>query len=211
MKTHFPRYQRFLEATLIAWLLLAIARVFGFDFGLNLLIFFKVFLLLVLVLVILETKKEWPVILPILKSFWEETKNWFSASLEQYPTSTSKVIHSFPLVLRFLWQGLRKNVFFKDILLALCVFGVLFDIFVFEPQSDFIILVLTGLWAWSVWLQKLEGRISIGGGLIFLAMCPFLLIFQKELIAEKAAIWAYMFLLVGVGQMFIEYIKEKRY
>jgi len=40
-------------------------------------------------------------------------------------------------------------------------------------------------------------------------MCPFLLIFQKEPIAEKAAVWAYMFLLVGVIQMIIEYVKEK--
>jgi len=41
-------------------------------------------------------------------------------------------------------------------------------------------------------------------------MCPFLLIFKKNLIAEKAAVWAYMFLVVGVIQMMIEYMKEER-
>jgi len=73
-----------------------------------------------------------------------------------------------------------------------------------------VILFLTGLWILTVWLNHFEGRISIAGGLIFLAMCPFLLIFGKEAIAEKSAIWAYMFLAVGVGQMIVEYIREER-
>jgi len=84
------------------------------------------------------------------------------------------------------------------------------DIFIFDSTQDLVILFLTGLWILTVWLNHFEGRISIAGGLIFLAMCPFLLIFGKEAIAEKSAIWAYMFLAVGVGQMIVEYIREER-
>jgi len=56
----------------------------------------------------------------------------------------------------------------------------------------------------------LRGEIVIAGGLVFLASYPFLLIFGKEAIAEKSAIWAYMFLAVGVGQMIVEYIREEK-
>ncbi len=88
------------------------------------------------------------------------------------------------------------------------ILGILIDIFVFKFTSDFIILFLTGLWVLSIYRFKFEGRVSIGFALFFLILCPFLLILGKEPIAEKVAIWAYMFLVVGVIQMFIEYIRE---
>jgi hypothetical protein len=61
-----------------------------------------------------------------------------------------------------------------------------------------LVLFLTGLWILAVRHYKFEGRVSIAIALFFLTLCPFLLIFKKEPIAEKAAIWAYMFLVVGV-------------
>jgi hypothetical protein len=88
--------------------------------------------------------------------------------------------------------------------------GILFDIFIFNPTWDLVILFLTALWVLSVWLYKFEGRVSISGGLFFLILCPLLLIFGKESMAEKSAIWAYMFLVVGVVQLFVEYLKEER-
>jgi hypothetical protein len=36
------------------------------------------------------------------------------------------------------------------------------------------------------------------------------LIFKKDPVAEKAAIWAYMFLVVGTIQMFVEFAKEEK-
>lgn len=75
--------------------------------------------------------------------------------------------------------------------------GILFDIFIFNPTWDLVILWQTSLWVLTIWLYKLEGRVSIAGALIFLAVCPFLLILNKESIAEKLAIWAYVFLAVG--------------
>lgn len=81
--------------------------------------------------------------------------------------------------------------------------AVLLDIFIFNPISEVRILFLTGLWVLTIWLYGFEGRASIGGGLVFLIFCPFLLIFGKEQMAEKSAIWAYVFLVVGVIQSFI--------
>jgi len=68
--------------------------------------------------------------------------------------------------------------------------------------------MLIGLWIYLIRLYKLEGRVSILGSLIFLTLCPLLLILGKDSIAEKTAIWAYMFLLVGVVQMLAEYRQE---
>jgi len=208
MKTHFPKYERFLATLFAAWLCLAVLKIFKVDFGLNLFAFFKILLLLTFILIILEVKKRWFEIWPIIKASFARFRAGFGEAFSQYPTFKSKAIHFFPLVFHLTWRGFKRYALFKDILLAFCLFGILFDIFIFELSWDWFILFLTGLWVWVVRLHRFEGRVSIAGGLIFLIMCPFLLIFQKEPIAEKAAVWAYMFLLVGVVQMVIEYIKE---
>ena len=78
----------------------------------------------------------------------------------------------------------------------------------FNATSDLLILMLTGLWIYLIRLYKFGSRVSVASALSFLALCPFLLILGKDGIAEKAAIWAYMFLLVGVCQMFLEYKNE---
>ena len=88
--------------------------------------------------------------------------------------------------------------------------NILFDIFVLKFTSDLLILFLTGLWILLVCLFKFKSDVSISLALGFLILCPFLLILGKESIAEKSAIWAYMFLLVGAIQMIIEYIREER-
>jgi len=98
----------------------------------------------------------------------------------------------------------------KIFILTACGLGVLTHLFFFEFISDVRILFFTALWVLSVWLYEFKGRISIAGGLVFLIFCPFLLLINREPIAEKAAIWAYMFLVVGVVQEFIEYLGENR-
>lgn len=97
---------------------------------------------------------------------------------------------------------------YKLLILVLTGTGIFIDVFFFDPTWDLVILFLTGSLVLSIWLYEFEGRVSVAGGLIFLTMCPFLLLLKKELIAEKAAIWAYMFLVVGIGQLFLEYEKH---
>jgi len=92
--------------------------------------------------------------------------------------------------------------------LFVSVIGILVDIFFLPFTSDLVILVFTLFWIGAVVGWKLEGRFSIFAALIFLILCPFLLIFKKDPLAEKAAIWAYMFLVVGVIQQLIE-LKRK--
>jgi len=114
-----------------------------------------------------------------------------------------KFLKGFP---RFLKAVLTSYFFW----LILGIFGILLDIFVLKFTSDLLILFLTGLWILSVCHFKFKGETSIGLALGFLILCPFLLIFKKGLIAEKSAIWAYMFLVVGVVELFVEYLKDGR-
>ncbi len=44
-------------------------------------------------------------------------------------------------------------------------------------------------------------------GLVIILVCPFLIIFGKETVANGLAIWAYYFLIIGVVLQFAEYIK----
>jgi len=118
-----------------------------------------------------------------------------------------KFLNFSPLIGGRISKFLGKN---KFLILIFCGVGILFDIFFLKLTSDFLIFFLMGLWILTIKLYKFEGKVSLGVALGFLVLCPFLLILKKEAIAEKAAIWTYMFLVVGVIQMLIEVRKEKR-
>lgn len=86
--------------------------------------------------------------------------------------------------------------------------GFLVDIFVFKTISDLFILFLIILWTGTVIGFRLESRFSILTGIIFLiTSCLFLLV-KAETIAQKLAIWAYMFLVFGIIQQLVEYKKR---
>ncbi|MEA2020148.1 MAG: hypothetical protein U9M98_00255 [Patescibacteria group bacterium] len=98
---------------------------------------------------------------------------------------------------------------FRYYLLAFTALGIFVDTFFFDFTSDLVILFFIFLWIMASWLFSFEGRVSVGVGLGFLVLCPFLLIFKADFIAEKAAVWAYMFLLVGVVHEIIEFREER--
>jgi len=87
--------------------------------------------------------------------------------------------------------------------------GILVDILFVNFINSVIVLFLTSLWILSIWLYKFEGKISITIGLFFLPLCPFLLVFKKNLMAEKAAIWVYVFLVIGIFQQLLNKIKNR--
>ena len=99
-------------------------------------------------------------------------------------------------------KGVLEN--YKFWMLLIAGVGISVDNFFFEFTSDFVILFLTGLWVLSLWLYEYEGRVSIGMGLGFLILCPFLLILEEGAVAEKAAIWAYILLVVGAVQQLVD-------
>ena len=214
MKNLFFKYQTMLGTIFSLWLFLAIIKKLGFDFSVNISVFFRILLFLFVIWLVWLTKINWSQVYAVLKKTWENVKDNFIIETKE---TQKGVIRFFPIAFFFtlflfplkIFKKIFKEYVFNQItLIILVILGILIDIFVFKFTSDFIILFLTGLWVLSIYRFKFEGRVSIGFALFFLILCPFLLIFKKELIAEKSAIWAYMFLVVGVIQMFIEYIRE---
>ena len=59
---------------------------------------------------------------------------------------------------------------------------------------DFLVL----LYALISFFFIFDSRYAAGAALVFLASCPFLLIFKKDALAESAAIYAYYFLIITV-------------
>ena len=216
MKNFFLKYRIALETIFCLWLLLAIFKKFGFDFGVNLSIFFRTFLFLFVIWLAWVTKIKWLEIYAIIKRVLRNIKDKFITETKE---TQKEIIRFFPFaflltIFLLLWQVIKKifkeYIFNQTTILILTIFGIFLDIFVFKFTSDLLILILIGLWVLSVYHYKFEGRVSVGLAFGFLILCPFLLIFKKELIAEKSAIWVYMFLVVGVVQLFVEYLKEER-
>jgi len=219
MKRYFERYKRFLGTIFLLWLFIWIAAKFGFGFGVDRRLFFRVFFWFFWIYLVWEIKIRWPVIYPVIKTLSLKVKDEFTLKTE---TIKKEIISSSPkifagktgnsLVLtlavilslfsffRQFLKALSRFILQPSILLVFAILGILTDIFVFDFTSDVIILILAGLWVWVVWHYKFKGEVSVSGALVFLIMCPFLLIFKKDLVAEKAANWAYMLLLIGVIQ-----------
>ena len=86
----------------------------------------------------------------------------------------------------------------KDIITALAVAG---GVFWLAEKFDFTIIgaVILGYAVFAL-IKNLDSRISAFFALLFLAACPFLLIFKEEELAEFSAIYAYYLLVICVFQ-----------
>jgi hypothetical protein len=99
---------------------------------------------------------------------------------------------------------------YKSWFLLLVGIGILLQIFVFQPLSNPITISLVALWVLLIGFYKFEGRVSVGVALFLIQLCLLLLIFGLEEISEKTATWAFTFLWIGVGQMFIEFLRREK-
>lgn len=81
---------------------------------------------------------------------------------------------------------------------------VVFDIFVVQLNNDIVYLVMIGLWIGTFRAYKLDSKTTFIFALILLLIPPIFLAFRDEPTAEKAAIWAYMFLVAGTIQAMLE-------
>ena len=230
MGKYFEKYKRFLGAVFLLWLFLWTGKKLGFDFGVDLRLLFRTVLGMGVIGVMGEMWVNWGTIYPLLKDFLATRKNEFSSRTK---ATQAGIIAFSPKILGSRFGGFivlplavgigvfrefggvgrkfSRVLFSKEGILFFGVLGILGDILVLDFSSGLIILFLTGLWIWSVRRYKFEGRVSVGGGLVFLLMCPFLLIFEeKPIIPEKAAVWAYMFLVIGTVQMLAGSLKEGR-
>ncbi|HZJ41004.1 MAG TPA: hypothetical protein VFD16_01935, partial [Candidatus Saccharimonadales bacterium] len=87
------------------------------------------------------------------------------------------------------------------IILALLIFSIFKEI----GFLDFLVL----FYGLISFLFIINSRYSAVAALIFLAACPFLLIFKKDVLAESSAIYAYYFLVITVLTQIRELKKDK--
>lgn len=219
MKIFFWFYRRFIGTIFFLWLFLQLAKEFGFAFALDLSLFFKLLLILLLVLVVWEIRIRWLAISQLIKNSFYKTENEFiimTRTIQKEIAAFSPEILAgrigriFALVLAvvvtffcFFWGFLKVLIalIFQPLnVMLFMILGIFAYIFIFDFTSGLIILILIGSLIYVVRKFRFNGKFSLACSLIFLTMCPFLLILKKEQIAEKTAIWTYVFLVVGVVQ-----------
>ena len=94
--------------------------------------------------------------------------------------------------------------------LSLIGIGILLEIFLLKAISSLATLFLAISWILLIRHFKFENRVSFYLALFFLFFCPILLIFGKEAVAERFAIWVYIFLLIGIIQSVLEYVGKTK-
>jgi|GEM_PF-5844320 len=129
--------------------------------------------------------------------------NWVAQLFSKTTAVKITRVLIFPLkLILILIKSLSAN--FRLFWLVITLVGILFDIFFFKKSSDFITILFTLTWSFSLVGFRFEARTSFLFALLCLTLCPFLLIFKLEFMAEKAAIWTYMMLVVGTVQSIVE-------
>lgn len=204
----FNFFDNLLFSSVFLWAILIVLNFYNLKPEIIILFFFLVFLTLFLILYFRETLLF---IIPRLNSF-----NCYLKSTEKLPVSNFLTKRELSLIflIQFILFTKRFPQLSKFLLtnnyfwLILTVYGIFFDIFIFKLTSDFLIFLLLCLLIILIIRFKFKGRLSVGLALGFLILCPLLIIIKKELIAEKTAIWAYIFLAIGTIQLFLENSKD---
>lgn len=99
---------------------------------------------------------------------------------------------------------------FRLLFVSMFVSALLLELFLTKTSDDLLLLGLTLFWILTVLGFRLESRFSILGTLIFLLSAAFFLMIRLQAVAEKLAVWAYLFLVVGIVQRLIEERKRPK-
>lgn len=136
--------------------------------------------------------------------FLSPFRRFFFPRLIALRKRTIKFIEQSPALSPLLQMArILKSIFSKH--LDVIIFAViLINIFFIPVLNDVALIVMTILWFYTAKLYGNTSRESFAVGIILLVLCPFILFFNLDNIAEKSAVWAYMFLLAGTIQILLE-------
>ncbi|MBN1263297.1 MAG: hypothetical protein JW991_02980 [Candidatus Pacebacteria bacterium] len=85
--------------------------------------------------------------------------------------------------------------------------GMLFDIFFLKITSAWLVLALILVWLRILTRFQPKGELFLVMGLFFLFLSVSFSFLKSGIIAEKLAVWAYLFLLCGGGKIFYDQIR----
>lgn len=209
-------YRKFLGMAVVALMILAVLEKLWLGSGINIKAFSQAVLLLCVYPTILEISNRWPKIKLIIKRLIVSVAGKpFSLFKEQAVIyrkaehkKLAKLIYFCLAFFYFLWDVCWKALFYS--MPTAVILGIIGHVFIFFPQGNFYILMVLSLWIVTAWYFNFKARVSIIAGLVFLSMSPLFYIFKTESIADKIAIWAYIFLVMGTAQSLLEYRRLQR-
>lgn len=219
MKIHFPKFLRVISTLFLLWFGLSLAKYLSFDFALDLRLFFLAFLTPFSLYVLLEAIAN-------RKFLWEFLKSQ-SRKKKTEVTSRAKSIQKRIVGFSSLFSGdlgkdlaliigyfisstislilfIGKILFSKYNFLFFSLFGILFEIIYIPTSIDAILIFLTLIWVLTIRMFKFKGELSVKIALLLLVLCPYYLGRNQNFMAEKIAVWVFLFLVVGVLQIIWE-------
>jgi len=199
-------YQNYLKTIFVLWLFLWLVGKININFGVSLSSLFRIFLFMFLVLVLQKLILSRQKMSLFIRSIYFQSQLF--SKLKSLPSFSDKIIYLFSLIISSPLKVIKKIYLSGKKISYLCIIGILINFYLTDLASEVGVLIITGLWIRLISIYKIKGKVSIVIGLLFLSLCPLLLIINKDNLAEKTATWAYMFLLISVCQMIIKYQKQ---
>jgi len=110
------------------------------------------------------------------------------------------------VILRRLWKR-RSGLGFLDEYLPFALVVICVASARFIASELFVFLIYIGALAIYVW-RRYDARLFVGTAILLLFACAVILVAGYEDFANEVAVWAYYFLVIGVGGLFIDYLRE---
>lgn len=224
MKIYFKKYFQLLEGTVLILLTVDFLKVIGLDMEINLTLYFRFLLILLVLFCFLESTKNKKELLTLVKKIIFLIKAFYEAET----LKNQKLIIDF-LASKLFGKSQKlnalcakifspiflislpfRNIFLRSfILISVFLFIFLksfgFDIYPLNFEIRFFFLIF--FWLCIIFWLKAKPEISLINSISLLLVCPYYLIGERDLItAEKICLWAFIFLFIGIVHKFCHYV-----
>ncbi len=105
------------------------------------------------------------------------------------------LIYFLPSLYFFVWFFSKKRYPSLTVILILII---VYDIFFMKSQRGIVFIILIGLWMCHTYVSKFISKIPVLFALALLGLSLTLSLLDQKLLAEKSAVWEYMFLVAAV-------------
>lgn len=123
---------------------------------------------------------------------------WIGIHVQFRDKNSKRII---PLILSGLYRK-RKKIFTYLVILCICA-----DVLLFPISVAGIILGLSGLWAFAVYVNKFQVNKTFIVAFIFIFISVIITYFNQPLFVDKLTTYAYIFVILGLMQILITYRK----